>query len=115
MAKLNGKKITIATVVTILMAAAGIIWGFSRQSTQLEDVREDVTRIEPEVHTNTQTIIRHEEKVTENGKDIEVMEPKVDENTKGRIAVQADITYIQGAIERTERTQQQILTELRNK
>ena len=115
MTKLNGKKITVATIVTIVLAAASIIWGFSRQSTQLENVRKDVAEIKPDVRINSQTIVRHEEKVTENGRDIKVIEPKVDVNTEGRIAVEANLTYIQAQIERTERTQQQILTELRAK
>jgi len=66
MAKLNGKSVTLAVIVSIITLAGSIVWALSSQSTRLDTVCEDVKTIEPEVH----------------------------ENTQGRIQVQADVRYI---------------------
>jgi len=57
MANSNGYKITIATLLTIIMATVGVIWAMSAQNTQLNTIGEDVKALKP-------IVIDHEKKIT---------------------------------------------------
>jgi len=74
MAKLNGNKITIATILAIIMFAGGIIWAMATQSNRIDTVYFTV----------------------------EAMKPEVKINTEARKEIQTDIKWIKGSLVRIE-------------
>jgi len=75
MPRKTGIKLTVATIVVIIITVAGVVYAYGRQSEQLDELHEHVKTMEPEVKANTE----------------------------GRIEVQGDIKWIKGAVERIEK------------